>query len=162
MSENMFDKFNAMFGDVEKDVAEAAASSTPIEKKEVPFDDYEVRITKLEIVANDYKEGDYYGLPELAVWFRILGDGEYAGQMLFRTMKLASVKKPSATGFMIHKVNEFLTSLESGIPVVYENPKQYKDLVDTIFREIDGRAEYQLTYFENKGYKDYQIVKRFQ
>ena len=63
---------------------------------------------------------------------------------------------------MIHKVNEFLTSLESGIPVVFENPDQYKALVDSIFREIDGRAEYQLAYFENKGYKDYQIVKRFQ
>lgn len=160
MGENMFDKFNEMFGDVAKDVEEAASGN--VERKEVPFDDYEVRITKLEIVANDYKDGDYYGLPELSVWFRIIGNGEYAGQMLFRNMRLASVKKPSATGFMIHKVNEFLESLESGIPVVYENPTQYKALVDSIFREIDGRAEYQLAYFENKGFKDYQIVKRFQ
>ena len=160
MTDNIFDKFNEMFGDVAKDVAEAAAGT--VEKKEVPFDDYEVKITKLEIAANDYKDGDYYGLPELHVWFRIIGNGEYAGQMLFRTMRLASVKKPSSTGFMIHKVNEFLSSLESGIPVVYENPVQYKDLVDSIFNEIDGRAEYHLAYFENKGYKDYQIVKRFQ
>ena len=160
MSEDMFAKFQEMFGDVAKDVAEAATGN--VEKKEVPFDDYEVKITKLEIVANDYKDGDYYGLPELSVWFKIIGDGEYAGQRLFRTMRLASVKKPSSTGFMIHKVNEFLNSLESGIPVVYENPEQYKTLVDSIFREIDGRAEYQLSYFENKGFKDYQIVKRFQ
>lgn len=160
MSENIFEKFNEMFGDVAKDVAEAAVGN--VEKKDVPFGDYEVRITKLEIVANDYKDGDYYGFPELNVWFRIIGEGEYAGQMLFRTMRLASIKKPSSTGFMIHKVNEFLTSLESGIPVVFENPEQYKALVDSIFREIDGRAEYQLAFFENKGYKDYQIVKRFQ
>lgn len=160
MGENIFEKFNEMFGDVAKDVAEAAVGN--VEKKEVPFGDYEVRITKLEIVANDYKEGDYYGLPELNVWFRIIGEGEYAGQMLFRTMRLASVKKPSSTGFMIHKVCEFLTSLESGMPVVFENPDQFKALVDSIFREIDGRAEYQLAFFENKGYKDYQIVKRFQ
>ena len=160
MGENMFAKFAEMFGDVAKDVAEASIGN--VEKKEGPFGDYEVKITKLEIVANDYEDGDYYGLPELSVWFKVIGEGEYAGQLLFRTMRLASVKKPSSTGFMIHKVNEFLTSLESGIPVVYENPEQYAALVDSIFREIDGRAEYQLAYFENKGYKDYQIVKRFQ
>ena len=159
MGENIFAKFNEMFGDVAKDVAEASVGK--VEKKVVPYDDYEVKVTKLEIVANDYADGDYYGLPELNVWFRIIGDGEYAGQMLFRNMRLASVKNPKATGFMIHKVNEFLVSLESGIPVVYENLEQYAALVNNIFREIDGRAEYQLTYFENKGYKDYQIVKRF-
>ena len=159
MGENIFEKFNEMFGDVAKDVAEASVGK--VERKEVPYDDYEVKITKLEIVANDYKDGDYYGLPELSVWFRIIGDGEYAGQMLFRNMRLASVKNPRATGFMIHKVNEFLESLESGIPVVFENPEQYKALVDEIFKAIDGRAEYQLTYFDNKGYRDYQIVKRF-
>jgi hypothetical protein len=57
---------------------------------------------------------------------------------------------------------EFVESLESGIPVVYENLDQYSSLVDTIFKELDGRAEYQLSFFENKGFKDYAIVKRFQ
>lgn len=158
--EDMFAKFNDMFGDVAKDVEEASAGN--VERKEVPFGDYEVKITKLEIAANDYKEGDYYGLPELHCWFKIIGNGEYAGQMLFMTKRLASVKKPSSTGFMIHKVNEFLNTLESGIPVIYQNPNQYKELVDSIFAELDGRAEYQLAYFEVKGYKDFQIVKRFQ
>lgn len=160
MGENIFDKFNEMFGDVAKEVAEAGSGT--VERKEVPFGDYEVKITKLEIVANDYEKGDYYGMPELSIWFKIIGNGEYAGQMLFRTMRLASLKKPSSTAFMIHKINEFLTSLESGIPVVYENPTQYKALVDSIFAAIDGRAEYQLAYFEDKGYKGYEIVKRFQ
>lgn len=160
MGNDLFAKFNEMFGDVANEVAEASAGT--VERKEVPYGDYEVKITKLEIVANDYKEGDYYGLPELSVWFRIIGTGEYAGQMLFRNMRLASVKKPSSTGFMIHKVCEFLNSLESGVPVVYENPNQFVELVKEIFTAIDGRAEYQLAYFDNKGFKDYEIVKRFQ
>lgn len=160
MENEMFAKFNELFGDVARDVAEAATGN--VERKEVPYGDYEVKIAKLEIVANDYKEGNYYGLPELSCWFKIIGEGEYAGQMLFMTKHLASVNKPSSTGFMIYKVSEFLTSLESGIPVVYENPDQYKALVDSIFKEIDGRGEYQLAFFENKGFKDYQIVKRFQ
>lgn len=159
MMNDVFAKFNEMFGDVANDVAEA--SSGTVERKEVPFGDYEVKITKLEIVANDYEAGDYYGLPELSVWFKIIGDGEYAGQRLFRNMRLASIKKPSSTGFMIHKVCEFLNSLESGIPVVYENPSQFVALVDEIFKAIDGRGEYQLAYYENKGFKDYTIVKRF-
>lgn len=159
MENDVFAKFNEVFGDVANDVAEAALGN--VERKEVPFGDYEVKITKLEIVANDYEAGDYYGFPELSVWFKIIGTGEYAGQMLFRNMRLASVKKPSSTGFMIHKVCEFLNSLESGIPVAYENPNQFKGLVNEIFTAIDGRAEYQLSYFENKGFKDYLIVKRF-
>ena len=134
MGNDLFAKFNEMFGDVANDVAEA--SSGTVERKEVPYGDYEVKITKLEIVANDYQQGDYYGLPELSVWFRIIGNGEYAGQMLFRNMRLASVKKPSSTGFMIHTVCEFLNSLESGVPVVYENPNQFVELVNEIFKAI--------------------------
>lgn len=159
MVNDVFAKFNEEFGDVANAVAEAASGN--VERKEVPYGDYEVKITKLEIVANDYEAGDYYGFPELSVWFKIIGDGEYAGQRLFRNMRLASIKKPSSTGFMIHKVCEFLESLESGIPVVYENPTQFVALVDEIFNAIDGRAEYQLAYYENKGFKDYTIVKRF-
>jgi hypothetical protein len=156
---DMFARFNEMFGDIAKEVEEASSGS--VERKEVPFGDYEVKITKLEIAANSF-EGEYNGMPELNVWFRIIGDGEYSGQMLFMTKRLVSLKKPSATPFMISKVSDFLNSLESGVPVVFENLEQYANMVATIFNEIDGRAEYQLAYFENKGYKDYQIVKRFQ
>ena len=66
----------------------------------------------------------------------------------------------SAFGF--HKMNEFLTSLETGIPVVFENFMQYADLFSQIFDAIDGKAEYQLSYGENaKGYSTYTIVQRF-
>ena len=162
MNNEMFAKFNEMF-DVEglqKDIEEA--SSGTVEKKQVPFGDYEVKITKLELGENTYKDGDYCGMPELHAWFKIISEGEYKNQMLFINKRLVSVKNPKATGFLMHKVNEFLDSLESGIPVVFENFEQYGTLIDSMFKELDGRAEYQLAFFENNGFKDYAIVKRFQ
>lgn len=161
MGENIFAKFNEMFdvAGLQKDVEEAS-TNTGFEKKDVPFDDYEVKITKLELAACDY-DGDYKGMPEAHVWFKII-TGEYSGQILFMTKKLVSLKNPNASGFMIHKFNEFLDSLESGIPVTFTDWEQYGELIESIFNAIDGRGEYQLSYFENKGYKDYMIVKRFQ
>lgn len=159
MHEAMYERFQEMFGGVAKDVAEAATSN--VERKEVPYGDYEVKITKLELGECTF-DGDYKGMPEAHVWFKIIGEGEYAGQMLFMNKRLISIKNPSANGFIIHRFNEFLASLESGIPVVMENWEQYGNLISTIFNEIDGRAEYQLAYFDNKGFKDFQIVKRFQ
>lgn len=161
MDTAMFDKFNEMF-DVEglqKDIEEAASGN--VERKEVPFGDYEVKITKLELGENTF-EGDYKGMPELHVWFKIISEGEYKNQMLFMNKRLVSLKNPKATGFLMHKVNEFLESLESGTSIVFENFNQYGAMVESIFNEIDGRAEYQLAYFDNNGFKDYTIVKRFQ
>lgn len=161
MNNELYEKFNEMF-DVEglqKDIEEAASGN--VERKEVPFGDYEVKITKLELGECTF-EGEYKGMPEAHVWFKILGDGEYSGQMLFMNKRLVSLKNPKSTGFLIHKFNEFLESLESGVSVFFENWEQYGQTIDSIFNAIDGRAEYQLAFFENNGWKDYQIVKRFQ
>ena len=159
MGDNIFAKFDEMFGASLKQQVEEAGSAN-IEKKDVPYGDYEVRVTKLVMEECTF-DGDYKGMPQLNIWFKIINHDEYSGQLLFCTKRLVSVKNPSANGFLIHKINEFLASLESGVPVVFENFTQYKELVDEIFREIDGRAEYQLAYYDNKGYKDYAIIKRF-
>ena len=158
--EDIFAKFNSMF-DVDtlaRDVKEQ--NSGAVEKKDVPYGDYEVRVTKLTLEECTF-DGEYKGMPQLNIWFKIINNEEYAGQLLFCTKRLVSVKNPKANGFMLHKANEFLESLESGVPIVFENFVQYKNLIDEIFREIDGRAEYQLAYYENKGYKDYAITQSF-
>ena len=160
MGENIFEKFNSMFNAEELAKGVAEANSGAVEKKDVPFGDYEVRVTKLVLEECTF-DGDYKGMPQLNIWFKIINNDEYAGQLLFCTKRLVSVKKPSATPFMLHKANEFLESLESGVPVVFENFTQYGDLIAEIFNAIDGRAEYQLAYYENKGYKDYTITQRF-
>ncbi len=161
MSYEVFARFDEMFDAAElaKDIA-AVSVDNKVEKKDVPFGDYEVKITKLELGECTF-DGDYKGMPEAHVWFKILGEGEYAGQMLFMNKKLVSLKSTKGTAFMIRKFNEFLDSLETGIPVAFENFGQYGALIADVFAEIDGKAEYQLSYFDNKGFKDYQIVQRF-
>jgi hypothetical protein len=88
------------------------------------------------------------------VWFDIVA-GELKGQKIFMNQMLTS-------GFGVHKMNQFLTSLETGITVVFENFEQYADLFTQIFNEVDGKAEYQLHYDQNnKGYSIYEIIKKF-
>ena len=153
MGENIFAKFNEMI-DVEglkKDV-ETAASNTG-EFVEVPQGDYEVKVTKIEL-GQTGERSKTPGMPMAKVWFDILA-GEYKGQKIFMNQMLTS-----AFGF--HKMNEFLNSLETGIPVVFENFVQYADLFKQIFVAVDGKAEYQLSYGENnKGYSTYTIVQKF-
>ena len=153
MGENIFEKFNNMI-DVEglkKDVEEAANNSGDF--VEVPHGDYEVKVVKIELGETGEKSKTP-GMPMAKVWFEILA-GEYKGQKIFMNQMLTS-------GFGIHKMNEFLNSLETGIPVVFDNFTQYADLFKQIFNEVDGKSEYQLAYGENnKGYSTYTIVQKF-
>ena len=154
MSENIFEKFNSMV-DVEglKRDAEAAANSSG-DFVDVPHGDYEVKVVKLEIGETGEKSKNP-GMPMGKVWFEVVA-GEYKGQKIFMNQMLTS-----AFGF--HKMNEFLDSLQTDVPVSFENFIQYDALFREIFAEIDGKAEYQLSYGENKkGYSTYTIVKRFQ
>lgn len=154
MGENIFEKFNQMMdvAGLKQDVE--AAKSGGGDFVEVPKGDYEVKVVKLEIGETGEKSKNP-GAPMAKVWFDILA-GEYKGQKIFMNQMLTS-------GFGIHKMNEFLTSLETDVPVEFENFTQYGALFEEIFNEIDGKAEYQLTYGENnKGYSTYTIAQRFQ
>lgn len=155
MSENIFDKFNSMV-DVEglKRDAEAAANSSG-DFVDVPHGDYEVKVVKLEIGETGEKSKTP-GMPMAKVWFEVVA-GEYKGQKIFMNQTLT-------TGFGIHKMNEFLDSLESGIAVEFENFSQYADLFKQIFNVVDGDAEYQLAYTENPKnpkFSNYNIVQKF-
>lgn len=153
MDASMLDKFNALF-DMEglKHDIETSASSDG-EFVEVPKGDYEVKVVKLELGQTGEKSKNP-GMPMVKVWFDILA-GEYKGQKIFMNQMLTS-------GFGIHKMNQFLNSLETGIRIEFENFAQYDDLINRVFKEVDGVAEYQLTYGENnKGFSTYTIVQRF-
>ena len=153
MNNEIYEKFNAMF-DVEglkEDINKAEENSG--EFVEVPKGDYEVKIVKLELGETSEKSKNP-GAPMAKVWFEIVA-GDYKGQKIFQNQMLT-------TGFGIHKMNEFLTSLETGIPVQFENFTQYADLFKQIFDSVDGTSEYQLAYGENnKGYSTYTIVQKF-
>ena len=154
MGENIFERFNSMI-DVEglkKDVEEAANNSGDF--VEVPHGDYEVKVTKIELGETGEKSKTP-GMPMAKVWYEIVA-GDYKGQKIFQNQMLT-------TGFGIHKMNELLNSLETGIPVVFENFTQYNDLFKQIFDAVDGKAEFALAYgINNKGYATYTITQRFE
>lgn len=153
MGENVFAKFNEMFdlSGLKTDI-ESAASNTG-DFVEVPDGSYEVKVSKIELGQTGEKSKNP-GMPMAKVWFTILA-GDYKNQHIFMNQMLTS-------GFGIHKMNEILNGLESGIPVQFENFEQYADLFGQIFREVDGVGEYELAYgTNNKGFKTYTIVQRF-
>lgn len=155
MGDNMFAKFNEIMNveGLKKDIA-AAASGTG-DFVDVPHGDYEVKVVKIELGATGEKSKNP-GAPMAKVWFEVL-TGDFKGQKIFMNQMLTS-------GFGIHKFNEFMTSLESGIPVVFENFEQYADLMKQVFNAIDGKGEYQLAYTanpKNANFSEYNIVQRF-
>ena len=153
MDTSMLEKFNNLF-DMEglKHDIETSASSDG-EFVEVPKGDYEVKVVKLELGQTGEKSKNP-GMPMARVWFEVLA-GDFKGQKIFMNQMLTS-------GFGIHKMNQFLDSLETGIQIEFENFAQYDDLLNRVFKEVDGVAEFQLTYGENnKGFSTYTIVQRF-
>jgi len=153
MGENIFEQFNNMFDmeGLKNDVDNAATNTGDF--VDVPKGDYEVKVVKIELGATGEKSKTP-GMPMAKVWFEVLA-GEYKGQKIFMNQMLTS-------GFGIHKMNEFLIRLASGVPVVFENFTQYNALFKQIFDAVDGKAEYQLAYGENnKGYSTYTIVQKF-
>ena len=137
---------------LKEDVAKAAESKG--EFVNVPFGNYEVSIEKLELGATG-ETSKTPGAPMAKVWFNIVA-GEFKGQKIFMNQVLT-------TGFGIHKMNQFMESLETGIPVEFDNFEQYDELMKMVFNSVDNdKAEFQLAYTQNnKGYSVYEIVQRF-
>ena len=149
MSTNIWEKFdnNVDVEGLKKDAKEAAENK--IDFKEVPEGKYEVAITKIEL-----KESKK-GRPMVTFWMKILA-GEYKGQLLFWNQVVD-------IGFGLHKVNEFLRSLDSGVTVEFENFKQYNDMLLDIHEAIDGVLEYGLDYSTNsKGFDEFEITDVFE
>lgn len=115
---------------------------------EVPYDVYEVKITKLELVLSKTS-----GKPMVTCWFKILSK-KCNSRMIFMNQVISN-------GFGLHKANEFLRSL-SDVPVTFESFSQYGKLLVDIKGEIDGKYEYQLNYSKDaKGYNTFKIEKVF-
>ena len=153
MDNSIFERFNSTIDTegLKHDVETAAANDG--EFAEVPKGTYEVSVSKLEL-GETGERSKTPGMPMAKVWFTILA-GPYKNQRIFMNQMLTS-------GFGIHKMNEFLDSLETDIPVQFEDFQQYADLMATIFNEVDEKAEYQLSYgINSKGYSTYEIVQRF-
>ena len=149
MSMDIWAKFDQMVDaeGLKKDVEQAAKNQR--EFKEVPEGYYEVAIEKIELRESSTKR------PMVSIWMKIL-EGEYKGQLLFWNQVVDM-------GFGLHKVNEFLRSLDSGLEVQFENFTQYGNLLMDIHEAIDGKLEYGLKYSKNnKGYDEFEITDVFE
>lgn len=149
MAKEIWDEFDEKV-DLEglrKDVEEASKNGGG-DFKEVPHGKYEVEVNKLDLTKS--KKGDMM----LTIWFKIL-KGEYKGSLIFYNQVMSQ-------GFGIHKANEMLRSLDSGVEVEFVSGKQYHDMLLDIREAIDGTLEYVLEYGENnKGYGTYEIKDIF-
>ena len=148
---NIWEKFdkNIDVKGLKKDAEEAKNNGGDF--KEVPHGIYEVAVNKLEL--RESKKGD----PMLSIWFKILA-GEYKGSLIFYNQVLS-------TGFGLHKANEMLRSLDSGVEVKFENFNQYQNLLMDIAEAIDGELEYALSYTANKKnpkFSEYEIKDIFE
>ena len=149
----MFEKFNSMMDleGLKHDIEDAAKGGGDF--VDVPLGDYEVRVASMELGETSEKAKNP-GMPMAKVRFQIVA-GEYAGQSIFMNQMLHK-------GFGIHKFNQFMESLETGIPIDFENFEQYNALIDQVFDAVDGVCEYQLSYGENnRGFSDYNVVQKF-
>lgn len=147
----LFDKFDkaADIEGLKKDVNEAKENGGTGEFKEVPTGNYEVKVTKMELVAS--KKGD----PMVSIWFKIL-TGEYKNSILFFNQVITQ-------GFQIHIVNQLLRSMETEMNIEFESYSQYGQLLLDVHEAIDGKLEFELEYGENKqGFKTFAVKEIFE
>ena len=150
-----FSKFDKMvdIDGLKKDIADAEANGGG-DFEDVPHGSYEVAIVKLELTVTKKT-----GKPMVTCWMKIVSDGKYKGQLIFRNQVITK-------GFQIHIMNGFLRSLlpeGSGIDVEFTGYSEYNDLLLDIAEYVDGKFEYGLEYGENgKGFDTFQITDIFE
>lgn len=138
--------------DLQKNIQEAAKNNGG-NFKEVPHDEYEVSIEKMELKAS--KKGD----PMVSIWMKIVGDSEFKGSLIFMNQVITQ-------GFQIHIVNEFLRSLIqdcANAPVVeFKSYSQYANLLMDIHELIADSFEYAVNYGQTKkGFDTFEITEVF-
>jgi len=144
---NLWEKFDKQI-DV-NGLKEDEKNSSSSAYREVPHGNYEVKIEKLELVESS--KGD----PMVSIWFRIL-EGEYKNNLIFYNQVVAK-------GFGMHRANEFLRSLDSGVEIKFETFMQYGELLMDVREAVDGKLEYNLAYTEGKkGFNNFEIIEVFE
>lgn len=148
-----FDKINRSV-DLEglrKDVQNAAANGTG-DFPTIPAGTYEVALATLKIKGTKADPNR----PMLAASFKILA-GEYKGQRLFFNRVLLGTKNDAN---MIKSAEGWLASLESGVSTVFEDYKQFNQVVMDVQEAIDGKLEYAVDYDPDK-FNSIHVVEVF-
>lgn len=136
-----FTQFDENLTEVLNEVSNASSG----EKKEVPYGDYEVKLTKLELTVSKSQK------PMVAMWFKVL-NGAYAGCLIFNYVLVDK-------GFNIHRVNEMLRTL--GYPVEFKSYSDYAAALKDGYLALKD-IEFAISYNQNeKGYTDIKILQVF-
>lgn len=142
-----FKKFNEQFPADKMKSAMAEAKEN--QNNQLSDGEYTARLEKMELGESSK------GALMLKVQFRIT-DGEHKKQCIFKNQVLTGTKND---GFMLMKANEFLESLDSGIPVVFEDWEQYNDLILDIVEAVQEDKPTYLIQLDTDGkYQNSEIV----
>lgn len=148
-----FEKFDKMIDTEEliNDIQETVKSEKKY--KIIPPDRYEVKVEKMELVKSKK------GMPMVSIWFKII-NGEFQNSLLFYNKVIMGTRNDA---FMIRSNNQFLSQLRSGLEIRFDSYSQYAELLSDIFRNIDGKLEYQVRYEETpNGFKTFEIENVFE
>ena len=142
-----FKKFNQQFppDKMKEDMKEAKENSG----SNLPDGEYTCKLEKMELGESSK------GALMIKAQFRIV-KGDHAKQCIFKNCVLTGTKND---GFMLHKANEFLESLDSGIDVTFEDWEQYNDLILDVADAIqDDGLQYVIELDTDGKYQNMNIV----
>lgn len=142
-----FKKFNEQFpaDKMKKELEEAKENSG----SNLPDGEYTCKLEKMELGESSK------GALMIKVQFRIT-KGDHKKQCIFKNCVLTGTKND---GFMLHKANEFLESLDSGVDVTFEDWEQYNDLILDIAEAIqDDGLTYVINLDTDGKYQNMEIV----
>lgn len=108
----------------------------------IPAGKYEVKLETMEIKGTKADPNR----PMLAVSFKILA-GEYKNQRLFMNRVLYGTKNDKN---MIASAIGFLKKLDSGVPISFQNYRQFSNLVMDVMEAVDGKLEYAVDYDDSR------------
>lgn len=142
-----FEKFNEQFpaDKVKSAMAEAKENqNTPL-----PDGEYTAQLEKMELGESSK------GALMLKARFRIT-EGKHKKQCIFKNQVLTGTKND---GLMLVKANEFLESLDSGIPVVFEDWEQYNDLILDVAEAVqEDKLRYLIVLDTDGKYQNLDIA----
>lgn len=142
-----FEKFKKAFPPekMKKDLEEAKTN----DGSSLPDGEYTCKLDKMELGESSK------GALMIKAQFRIV-EGEHKKQCIFKNCVLTGTKND---GFMLHKANEFLESLDSGVDVVFEDWEQYNDLILDVAEAVqEDRLKYVIGLDTDGKYQNMEII----
>lgn len=124
--------------------------------KEVPPGKYEVKIDKIELKTSQK------GKPMGFVQMRIV-DGEFKKQCLFYNQVLVGTDKVSGqlTAYGIHNFNQFLKSLDSGLPIAFKDFNQYGNLLLDVSEKVENLS-YLVEMTKKDDFPSYKVKEIYE